>query len=146
MLFRSIAADKIKCIVHCTKGTYIRTLAEDIGEAIGCGAHVIELHRPQVDLFPSDKMVTMEQLESLEQARDFETLNKLLLPMDLAVSSWPKLDVPTTYYIYLKQGQAIRIPGAPTDGFMRLYFEDKFVGIGEVLEDGRVSPKRLIAC
>ena len=130
---------------ECSKGTYIRTLAEDIGAAIGCGAHVIQLRRLTVGPFQdSAAMVTLEQLETLlEENRD--ELNRLLLPIDAALMHWPDVRLNADLSYYLLQGQPVQVPKAPSRGWVRLYNADKdiFLGVGQISDDGKVAPKRL---
>ncbi|MFK5969069.1 MAG: tRNA pseudouridine(55) synthase TruB [Candidatus Marithrix sp.] len=125
--------------VHCSKGTYIRTLAEDIGEILGCGAFVSRLHRVRVGDYQN-----MIDFTTLEQQADLEALDKLLIPMETAILHWPKVNLSTELTYYIQQGQAVQVPQAPTDGWVQLFNEELFLGIGQVLEDGRVTPKRLI--
>jgi len=130
--------------VHCSKGTYVRTLAEDIGEALGCGAHVVALRRTGVGPYTGMDMVSMEQVEqaALESK---EALDALLLPVDTALGQWPavRLDPDSSYY--LKMGQPVVVPRAPTEGWVRLYEgEDRFIGVGQIQDDGKVAPKRLL--
>ena len=125
--------------VHCSKGTYIRTLAEDIGEALGCGAFVSYLHRIRVGSYQN-----MVDFATLEQQTDLEALDKLLIPMETAISHWPKINLSTELTYYVQLGQAVQVPQAPTDGWVQLFNEKVFLGIGQILEDGRVTPKRLI--
>jgi tRNA pseudouridine55 synthase len=130
---------------ECSKGTYIRTLAEDIGAAIGCGAHVTQLRRLTVGPFQdTEAMVTMEQLETmLEENRD--ELNRLLLPIDSALMHWPDVRLNADLSYYLLQGQPVQVPRAPSKGWVRLYNADKdiFLGVGQISDDGKVAPKRL---
>ncbi|HHB93150.1 MAG TPA: tRNA pseudouridine(55) synthase TruB [Thioploca sp.] len=125
--------------VHCSKGTYIRTLAEDIGEALGCGAFVSRLHRIRVGDYQN-----MIDFATLEQQADLEALDKLLIPMETAIYHWPKVNLSVELTYYIQQGQAVQVPQAPTDGWVQLFNEELFLGIGRILEDGRVTPKRLI--
>ena len=130
--------------VSCSKGTYVRTLAEDIGGVLGCGAHVCALQRTGVGPFSADQMISMDQLNAaLVQGR--EALEALLLPMERALNDLPavKLNSDSTYY--MKQGQPVVVPNAPTVGRVRLYDnKELFFGVGEILDDGRVAPKRLM--
>jgi len=137
--------------VSCTKGTYVRTLAEDLGEALGCGAHVIQLRRLVVGPYCGD-MVTMEQLEEvLQQSRDNETgrydyrdLDKLLLPVESGVADWPDVRLGSDAAHYMTMGQPILVPHAPTSGWVRIYHQQQFMGVGEIQDDGRVAPRRMI--
>lgn len=130
--------------VHCSKGTYIRTLAEDIGRSLGCGAHVVGLRRTQVGPFSGEKMVDMATLQAVaEQGR--EALDALLLPVDSAIMDWPEVRLSSDSTFYLCQGQPVIVPKAPTKGRVRIYDDkDRFIGVGEILDDGRVAPKRMI--
>jgi tRNA pseudouridine55 synthase len=131
--------------VSCSKGTYIRTLATDLGEALHCGAHVSVLRRTQVGPFHAGQMYTLDDLERASECGLAE-LDELLLPMDRAVEHCPAVELEPNSAFYLKQGQAILVPQAPTTGLVRLYGENlDFMGIGEVLDDGRIAPKRLLA-
>ncbi|MCW8943342.1 MAG: tRNA pseudouridine(55) synthase TruB [Sedimenticola sp.] len=130
--------------VHCSKGTYIRTLAEDIGEALGCGAHVIGLRRTQVGPFSGEAMVDMATLERIAESGK-DALDALLLPVDSALIDWPEVRLSSDAAFYLGQGQPVIVPKAPTEGRVRIYDHlDKFLGVGEILDDGRVAPKRMI--
>lgn len=130
--------------VHCSKGTYVRTLAEDIGEALGCGAHVIGLKRTGVGVFDSADMIDMETLEAkLQEERG--ALDALLLPADSALQGWPEIHLNSDSTYYLKMGQPVLVPKAPTSGWVRLYDDaNRFIGVGEIEDDGKVAPRRLI--
>ena len=137
--------DVLDIDVACSKGTYIRTLAEDIGEALGVGAHVSVLRRTTTGPFVSEQMVTEEQLQAAA-AEGFAALDRLLLPMEAALEQWPEVCLSDDLAFYLRQGQAVFVPRAPTQGWVRLRTADKgFLGMGRVLDDGRVAPKRLIS-
>lgn len=130
--------------VHCSKGTYIRTLAEDIGEELGCGAHLSYLRRTAVDSFPSDKMVTLQQLIDLA-AVGSDRLDDLLLPSDAALQCWPSVTLSEEAGFYLGRGQAVFVPNAPPSGAFRLYLSDgRFFGVGEIQSDGKIAPRRLV--
>jgi len=130
--------------VHCSKGTYVRTLVADVGEMLGCGAHVVALRRLQAGPFREDQAVTMERLQAL-QVEGLAALDALLLPAEAAVSDYPELTLGDSAAWYLHQGQPVLIPRAPTDGLLRLYNKHhRFLGMGEVLSDGRVAPRRLL--
>jgi tRNA pseudouridine55 synthase len=139
------AADTLTLEVKCSKGTYIRTLVEDIGNALGCGAHVITLRRLRVAGYQTDKMVSLAELEHITEQNNFQQLDKYLLPVNTAVQHWPLLNISEAAYFYLRRGQPILIPYSPTAGWVSLMIGERFVGIGEVLEDGKIAPRRLIA-
>lgn len=132
--------------IHCSKGTYIRTLAEDVGEALGCGGHVLALRRTESGPFREADMVTLDRLRELAKQEDFPLLDTLLLPMDAALSDWPQVNLSEDVAYYFTKGQAVLIPHAPTHGQVRIYnTHRRFLGVGEILDDGRVAPRRLFA-
>ena len=130
--------------VHCTKGTYVRTLVEDIGEQLGCGAHVTGLRRNGVGPFDDSNMIDMEGLETVAK-EGHHALDQLLLPMESGLTQWPGVRLTGDAAFYLRQGQPVLVPKAPTTGWVRLYEgESRFLGMGEILDDGRVAPRRLM--
>jgi len=129
--------------VHCSKGTYVRALATDIGEALGCGAHVTALRRTGVGPYTGYPMYTMDALEA-EAQQGMAALDALLLPIDTALAGWPEVRVSADTAFYLKQGQAVLVPKAPTEGLVRIYQGDDFLAVGQIQDDGRVAPKRLM--
>jgi tRNA pseudouridine55 synthase len=136
--------DWLEISVHCSKGTYVRTLAEDIGYRLGCGAHVSALRRTSVGPYGDDKLVGLEMLRELKE-NDMPAMDELLLPIESALSQWPDVDLSTDAAFYLQQGQPVLVPHAPTSGWVRLYEGNRsFLGMGEILDDGRVAPRRLM--
>lgn len=136
--------DWIDIDVHCSKGTYVRTLAEDIGERLGCGAHVSVLRRTLVGPYDDTRLVTLAQLDDLK-ANDMPAMDDLLLPIETALSQWPGVELSADASFYLQQGQPVLVPHAPTSGWVRLYATNQlFLGMGEILDDGRVAPRRLM--
>ena len=130
--------------VHCSKGTYVRTLVEDVGELLGCGAHVTALRRLAVGPFDDSQMIDMTTLEATV-ADSMAALDKLLLPMESGLAQWPGVRLSGDAAFYLRQGQPVLVPQAPTEGWVRLYEgESHFLGMGEILDDGRVAPRRLM--
>ncbi|TKB49278.1 tRNA pseudouridine(55) synthase TruB [Ferrimonas sediminicola] len=144
--------DEVEMELHVSKGTYIRTIVDDMGELLGCGAHVTVLRRTQVAGYPHERMVSLEQLENLlQQALDQgrkpkELLDPLLLPMDTAVMTLPEVNMNEVVASYIMQGQPVQVPKAPKEGAVRLTVGSQrvFVGVGEIDADGLVAPKRLI--
>jgi tRNA pseudouridine55 synthase len=140
-----LAGDEIEIYVHCSKGTYIRTLVEDIGEALGCGAHLSQLRRTRVGPFHEEGMVSLDALRE-EAEEGPESLDHHLLPLDHALGGYPEVTLTESSLFYIRQGQAVQVSQAPTDGWVRLFDSTgKFVGVGAVLDDGRIAPKRLIS-
>jgi tRNA pseudouridine55 synthase len=137
--------------IECSKGTYIRSLVEDIGRDLGCGAHVIELRRLASRPF-TGPMYELQQLEAIALAGGQAALDRLLLPADSALPHWPEIVLEPTAAALVRQGQAIQVAGAPIAGLLRLYSAQgaeetqarQFMGVGRVLEDGRIGAKRLI--
>lgn len=144
--------DELELEIHCSKGTYIRTITDDLGELLGCGAHVIYLRRLQVATYPIARMVTLEQLNALlaqaqEQAiAPGELLDPLLMPMDSPVENYPEVNLLPVVAGYVKQGQPVQVAGVPASGLVRITEgeERKFIGVGDIAEDGRVAPRRLV--
>ncbi|ELI5411186.1 tRNA pseudouridine(55) synthase TruB [Vibrio parahaemolyticus] len=144
--------DEVEMEVHCSKGTYIRTIVDDLGEMLGCGAHVTMLRRTAVAKYPYEKMVTLEQLnELLEQAHreeiaPRELLDPLLMPMDTAVEDLPEVNLIPELADMVQHGQPVQVLGAPEQGSLRLTMgEDRlFIGVGEMNDDGKIAPKRLV--
>ena len=130
--------------VHCSKGTYIRTLVQDIGEELGCGAHLSALRRTGAGPFDLENSLTLAELEQLAED-GFEAMDAHLLPMEFALADWPQLRLTPDSAHYLCQGQAVQVPKAPTRGWVCLFADDdRFLGVGQILSDGRVAPRRLI--
>jgi tRNA pseudouridine55 synthase len=135
---------ELECELRCSKGTYVRALAADLGEALGCGAHVVALRRTAVEPYDAARMVTLETLRE-RATEDCAALDVLLLPPDSVVAQWPAARVSGDVAFYLRQGQPVLVPRAPTRGWVRLYQDDeRFMGLGEILDDGRVAPRRLL--
>jgi tRNA pseudouridine55 synthase len=132
--------------VHCSKGTYVRTLAEDIGAVLGCGGHVVGLRRTGVGPY-DESVIPFVSLEQVERCNEegFAVLDQLLLPMESALEHWPRVQLSADAAFYLRTGQAVLVPQAPTEGWVRLYdTSGAFLGVGCILDDGKVQPKRLL--
>lgn len=132
--------------VRCSKGTYVRTLVEDIAVALGTVGHVVALRRLGVGPYEKRPMHTLAELEARRDAGGHAALDELLLPVDSAVADWPVVRLDDDMSFYVRRGQPVLVPRAPTEGHVRLYTEaGRFLGIGEVADDGRIAPKRLLA-
>ncbi len=146
------SGDKLVLDIHCSKGTYIRTIIDDLGEMLGCGAHVTQLHRSQVANYPAERMLSIEQLQAIferckaEGRPPREELDPLLLPMDTAVDSLPEVNMSAVVASYVTQGQAVQVAQVPASGFVRMTVGDEreFIGVGEIDDDGKVAPRRLV--
>jgi tRNA pseudouridine55 synthase len=129
--------------VSCSKGTYIRTLVEDIAERIGTVAHVSQLRRTGLANFSQDAMVTLDDLREL--AEQNQNLDSTLLPVDYPIQHLPYIELDEHSAFYLKRGQPVQVAYAPDASQIRLYEAEsrKFIGIGEMQMNGLVAPKRL---
>lgn len=133
--------DEVEITVSCSKGTYIRTLAEDIGHALGCGAHLAGLRRLKTAHFGLESAFTIEQLEAMT----VEQRDQSLLPVDALIENLPEVQLDKDSVFYLLQGQAVWKSGLNVEGFFRLYTENgNFLGIGEQTADGKIAPKKLL--
>lgn len=135
--------------IHCSKGTYVRTLAEDIGQQLGCGAYVSQLHRSAAGPFDGSETVTIEQLETLLEQQGVEALDQLLKPMDAGIQHMEPVELSEDMAFYFRQGQPMMVPQAYRQGeegdIVRVFEANgPFLGVGEVTDDGRVAPKRLV--
>ncbi len=143
--------DEIELKIHCSKGTYVRTIADDIGEVLGCGAHVTALRRLQSGGFHESGCVTISTLYELKEAGSaddptdpFSAIDGFLVGADKAVEDLPAVFMPEMTARFIKQGQPVMVRHLPTEGLVRLYEEEEFIGIGVILDDGRVAPRRLM--
>lgn len=136
--------------VHCSKGTYIRSLIDDLGEALGCGAHVTVLRRTKVAHYPYEKMMTIEALEALkvkaeeEGKPQGEFLDELLLPMDGAAFMLDTVVLPKAFNTPFSNGNPVTTDLSANTEQVRVRNEDDlFLGVAE-LKQGILSPKRLV--
>lgn len=131
--------------VSCSKGTYIRTLAEDIGRELGCGAHVAGLRRTVAGPFDLSRSVTLDELIALHDEQGSEALDQYLLPSDAGLLDWPEVTLSEHTTYYWQNGQPVRAPGSPASGLLRVYsHQQEFIGVAEIDDDGLVAPRRLI--
>lgn len=138
--------DELEIDVCCSKGTYIRTLAEDIGKELGCGAHISALRRTGIGALDHIEMHTLDSLTALAEQQGNEALDRILLPTEAALPDWPEVQLSDDASFYLCQGQPVFVPRLKDRGWVRLFGVNKrFLGLGTVLDDGRVAPKRLLS-
>ena len=143
--FRAGDKAEVDIYLECSKGTYVRSIAEDLGKALGCGAHVSALRRTRAGPFEIADSVTLNTLEALKSNEQLAEMDKLLLPADAALGGLPLVKLSESGGFYLRQGQPVQVPNAPCNGMVRVALETgEFLGIGEILDDGRVAPRRLI--
>ena len=134
--------DLITLDVSCSKGTYIRSLIEDIGEALGSCAHVVSLRRTGVDPFVSANMVTYDHLQRVV-ANDPSELTTFLAPVDSVLQHWPAVHLDSEQSQSITQGQSLSWPASDALNWCRIYQERDFIGIGQV-ESGRLHPRRMM--
>jgi tRNA pseudouridine55 synthase len=143
--FRAGVAPEVDIYLECSKGTYVRSLAEDLGRALGCGAFVSKLRRTKAGPFGIEDSVTLSTLEALKGNEQLAAIDALLLPADAALNGLPLVQLSESGGFYMRQGQAVLVPNAPCNGIVRVALETgEFLGVGEILDDGRVAPRRLI--
>ncbi len=147
--FRNFSAQRpeieIDVLLSVSKGTYIRTVASDLGDKLGVGAYVGALRRVQSGPFVEPEAVSIETLRELKQGDQFEEMDKLLKPLDYALEHIPTVALDESSGFYLRRGQPVQVSGAPLNGTVKLIMESgDFIGIGEINDDGLVAPKRLI--
>ena len=134
------SGNQLEISVRCSKGTYVRTLAEDIGKYLGCGAHLTGLRRTSIAKFDLEKSYTLPQLEAMSDAKR----DLCLLPLDCMLSDLPCLELSGVQIGRLAQGQRLGMDLELPDGKLRLYSDGEFVGLAELL-GRRLSPSRLIS-
>lgn len=141
MALERFEADEAEIVVSCSKGTYIRVLAEDIGRALGCGAHLIALRRLNTGGFSLQHALTLNQLETMSVTE----LDAQLLPVDSLLLDMPEVELDADSAHYFCQGQAVWKSGVVQPGMWRVYQTGRvFLGLGENLEDGKITPRRLV--
>lgn len=127
--------------VTCSKGTYIRTLAEDIGKILDNHAHLTGLRRTQTAGYDLADAMTIEAVEVLA----LEERDAKLLSVDSAITILPQVTIGEDSTFYFKQGQAVWQAGKISEGDLRVYEDGgKFIGLGKLLADGKIAPKRLV--
>jgi tRNA pseudouridine55 synthase len=132
--------DRVQLFVACSKGTYIRVLAEDVGAALGCGAHLAALERTAVGPFQLGQSLTLDALEALAPAERLERL----LPPEALLGSSPRITLESRLAVKFRQGQAVSVASA--NGSVAVFGEDgMFLGTGEVDSCRTLLPKRLLA-
>ena len=137
--FLAFAGDRVTLRVSCSKGTYIRVLAADIGAALGCGAHLVGLRRTVVGDLDLARSVTLAELESMDEAGRAGRLQ----PVDALLHSLPLLNLDGAAAERFRHGNPVDL-AAGLAGKIRVYVDDRLIGVGEPGSDGRLWPKRLV--
>ena len=144
LTLQAVTGDSFTFEVSCSKGTYVRTLAEDIGAALGCGAHLTALRRSAVEHFGEQDAVTMEYLQGLEQ-QGMDRIDELLLPVTTALAQFPELILDAATCVDIGHGKRIQPSRDQAPGLYRLMSVDgRFIGLGEVDPAGELKAKRLM--
>ena len=140
------AEGQVSFTLHCSKGTYVRTLVDDMGELLGCGAHVINLCRTAVAAYAAFPMHSMASLIAAKEQHGLIGLQQLLLATETAVAAFPAVTLSNSAIFYMRMGQPVRVTNSPSHGLVRLLSSDnqEFLGMGEMLADCRVQPKRIM--
>jgi len=136
-------APLLRLHVECGSGTYVRSLVRDLGELLGCGAHVAELRRLWVDPFRDPRMWTLPALEDLLAQAGERVLEACLLPIETGMSSWPPVRVNEAQALRLGRGQGLRGPYKPQGAVALLDEHGRGLGLGEVDAEGGLRPARL---
>ena len=149
LAFRPGQRAEVDVEVHVSKGTYVRSLAEDLGRALGCGAHVSALHRHIAGPFTEQDTVTLPELEKLRESCEAPELDYLLKPMDIAVADRMAVELSETTATYFQLGQEVMSTEAFRNGqegdIVRVFREGgAFLGVATVTDDGKIAPKRLV--
>jgi tRNA pseudouridine55 synthase len=132
--------------VQCSKGTYIRTLVEDISHRLGTGGHVTMLRRIAVAGYSLDDAVSLENLKQILEQEDVEALDEQLNPAEEALPEWPSIKLDETCCKQLSFGQTIQVTQQYQCANVRLFDPQmQFLGLGEMTPDGVIKPKRLFA-
>ncbi|AOY89962.1 tRNA pseudouridine(55) synthase TruB [Marinobacter salinus] len=140
-----VRENELDIAVSCTKGTYIRSLVEDIGAVLGCGAHVTALRRTMASGFTLANAHEVPELEAMRERG--ESLDGLLVAPDAALSMFPEVKLTGPSLVSILNGQPVRISGQSFEGFVRLYGNEGFVGLAEAFPEGEVVnliPRRLV--
>ena len=142
---QSFEADTLVIDVRCSKGTYIRTLAEDIGEALGCGAHLIALRRTCVDRFDESCSVAIDQLQQLHDSQGLDALDARLMPVAAALGHFSEMVLDAVDSADIRHGRRLRADPSMPPGLYRLHGPDgQFIGLGELDENAELKAKRLM--
>ncbi|QLB21415.1 tRNA pseudouridine(55) synthase TruB [Vespertiliibacter pulmonis] len=144
--FIAYDAPNLTLEVHCSKGTYIRTLVDDLGEVLGCGAHVTYLRRLAVAQYPTNEMMDFAQLQLLAEKQPLAKLDSYLLPMDTAVAGLPILNLTSEQAVAVGFGQRVKFENpSKLVGLVRLFSpEGKFLGVADVDQTNVIRPNRMV--
>ncbi len=144
----NFAPPEIEIELACSKGTYIRTIADELGQMLGCGAHVIALRRLRAGGFSEEDCITAAELEQEMESGGLAGIDRLLAPMDRPLRDLSAVLLPEIAANQVRSGQSVLVRHLPAEGLVRMYRktdqQERFIGIGVIDDDGKVAPKRLI--
>ena len=136
--------DLVSLRITCGSGTYIRSIVRDLGEALGCGAHVLALRRSWVDPFKQPRMFTLDRLRALADAEGEAALDALLLPVDAGLVEWPRVALEAGQAAALGQGQPVRLDPTGEDRVVNVTdLSGRSLGLGTLGADGMLRARRL---
>ena len=145
LILRDFAIDRVRVCVHCSKGTYIRVLAEDIGRELGCGATLSALRRTTVGKLDLERAIDLDRLAAVDEAQRM----KYVLPVDTLVSELAELQLDEVLTKRILMGQSCQLGAgavAQTCGLVRLYgVHRQFLGLGNIVPGQILAPKRLVS-
>lgn len=143
------APRELEIELACSKGTYIRTIADELGQMLGCGAHIVALRRLAAGGFTEQDCVTAGFLEQEKESRGMAGIDCHLAPIDQPLAFLPTVVLPDIAANQIRSGQAVLVRHLPAEGLVRMYHKvcesERFIGIGAIDDDGKVAPKRLIS-
>src|SRR4030095_16015589 len=132
----ALETDELTLAIHCSKGTYVRTIVEEIGELLGCGAHVCALRRLAAGPFDERDLVTFELVRRMLEEGGSAALDRALKPIASAVRHWPAVTLSDATSYYVRQGQPVIVPHAPTTGWVQIFEAETADTEGTVLGVG----------
>lgn len=150
-----LEGDELSLNVSCSKGTYIRTLIDDLGQVLGCGAHVIVLRRTKVAHYEASQMISFETLDKIindsvvdtEEEQDFSGIDNLLLPMDTPILTLPVVEFDDQDTLYFQQGRSLTVANDyPENQLVRAYQlgSKRFLGVAVIDTANVLQPKRVV--
>ncbi len=143
LVLADFTSDTISLEVKCSKGTYVRSLAQDIGEKLESGAYVSRLHRISVDPFPVNKLVSLDEIRTLQDVGQSE-LDSIVLPTDTALPNWSSISIDDDMVFYFRRGQQLMVSGQNYDSLVKVYdLKGELIGIAQGDGYGGYAPKRV---
>ncbi len=136
-------AGRVRLLVECGSGTYVRSLVRDFGEALGCGGHVATLRRLWVDPFTRPRMFTLDELQAIAAAEGEPGLDACLLPIEAGLAGFPRVELDAAQAARLGHGQRLKLGGVARAPSVAIHHAGRVLGLGEIDADGVLRPGRL---